>query len=133
MADVFTKEKRSWIMSRIRGKNTKIEKLVESWLRKNKINFRKHYKMVGNPDFTMPKKKIAVFIDGDFWHGYDYQERRRKLPVYWKEKIKKNMERDKRINKELRKLGWKVIRIWEHTIIKKPKNLNSKFKDLVNK
>lgn len=122
MVDVFSKEKRSWVMSRIRGKDTKIERLFESWLRKEKTKFSKHYKIIGNPDFAIPNKKIAIFIDGDFWHGYNFKKRERKLPKYWKKKIKRNMERDKRTNRKLKRLGWKVIRIWEHHLLK-AKNL----------
>ena len=119
MADIFSKEKRSWVMSRIKGKNTKIEKLFEKALRKEKIKFKKHFKMLGNPDFVTPEKKVAIFIDGDFWHGYDFEKRKNKLPNYWKKKIKRNIDRDKRTNKELRKSGWKVVRIWEHAVLKK--------------
>jgi DNA mismatch endonuclease (patch repair protein) len=120
MPDIFTKEKRSWVMSRIRSRDTKIEKFVEAHLKKNKIKFKKNFKIIGSPDFAIPNKEIAIFIDGDFWHGYDYKKRRHNLPEYWKEKIQKNMNRDKKVNKELKILGWKVIRIWEHQIEKKP-------------
>ncbi len=69
MADVFSKAKRSEIMSRIRAKDTRIEKTVFSYLRKKKIYFQKHYsKVAGNPDIALPAEKIAVFINGDFWH-----------------------------------------------------------------
>lgn len=124
MTDVFSKEKRSWIMSRIRGKDTKIEKLFESWLKEEKIKFSKHYKMVGNPDFALPRKKVAIFVDGDFWHGYDFKKREKKLPKYWVNKIRRNMKRDKKAEKELNKLGWKVVRIWEHRLLK-AKNLKN--------
>jgi len=130
MADIFTKEKRSWIMSRIRGKNTRIEKIFQAILRKNKIGFKKHFKILGNPDFIIPGEKIAIFIDGDFWHGYDYKKRRHKLPQYWKKKLRKNIERDKATNKELKKLGWKVIRIWEHEILRDPNKCVNKITNI---
>lgn len=107
-------------MSRIRSKNTKPEVLVFRELRKLKIYFQKHYKsVVGNPDIAFPRKKIAIFIDGDFWHGYRFAELKKRLPKkYWLIKIKKNIKRDKEIKLKLKKLGWKVFRIWEHEIDK---------------
>ncbi|RZD19594.1 MAG: hypothetical protein EVG15_00760 [Candidatus Acididesulfobacter diazotrophicus] len=75
MMDKFTKEKRSEIMSNIRSQNTKVEILVFRELRKRKIYFQKHYKKaIGNPDIALPRKKKAVFIDGDFWHGYQFSK-----------------------------------------------------------
>ena len=75
MADIFTPEKRSWVMSRIRSKDTKIEKKTASMLRKNKIRYRKHPKLFGSPDFVV-EKKVLVFCDGDFWHGYLYSKKK---------------------------------------------------------
>lgn len=122
MADVFTKEKRSEIMSLIRAKNTGIEKKAFAFLRKHKIYFYPHYsKVPGKPDIALPSKKIAIFIDGDFWHGYRFKEWRRRIPKeYWREKIASNIERDARNRRALRRKGWKVMRIWGHELIKKP-------------
>lgn len=105
-------------MSRIRSKNTSIEILVKKALKKEHITFIMHPKVIGNPDFVIPEWRLAVFCDGDFWHGYDYRTRRTSLSKPWREKIKTNMERDKRNNRILEKDGWKVIRIWEHHIRK---------------
>jgi len=81
MADCFTKKKRSEIMSKIRNKETKIEKMVFKYLRENKVYFQKHYNWAsGKPDIALPRKKKAVFIDGDFWHGRDYEKRKDSLP-----------------------------------------------------
>ena len=116
MADVFSKAKRSEIMSLIRSKNTQAERLVFSHLRSKKIYFQKHYKRVpGCPDIALPKKKKAVFIDGDFWHGRDFNRIRkgRKPDDYWVKKIRSNMDRDKRQRAALRRSGWSIIRIWE--------------------
>jgi len=123
MVDVFTKEKRSWVMSRIRGKETGPERRVEKLLRKMKIKFRKHYKVAGSPDFVLLEKKIAIFVDGDFWHGYDYESKGNRLPEFWKEKIKMNIARDKNNNAKLKRLGWEVVRIWEHDLERNPANL----------
>jgi DNA mismatch endonuclease, patch repair protein len=122
MSDVFTKEKRSQVMSRIRGKgNESTELKMVRLLREKKITgWRRHYAQVmGRPDFIWPKKKIAVFIDGCFWHGcpkcFQMPKNNRK---FWAEKIAGNKKRDMKVNKELRKKGWRVIRIWEHSLEK---------------
>ncbi len=133
MGDIFSKKKRSWIMSRIRGKDTKIEKKVQETLSTMKIKFEKHYRVNGNPDFALPRKKIAIFVDGDFWHGYNFKKRENKLPDYWVNKIKRNMKRDRKNNKELKKLGWKVLRVWEHSIMKSPDSFERKLKALLNR
>ena len=115
MADIFSKEKRSEIMSRIKGKNTSLEREVFRLLRARGIRFQKHYARIpGKPDIALPKKKIAIFIDSDFWHGWRLPAWRRTLNPWWLEKIKRNRARDKRITRKLRTMGWKVIRIWEH-------------------
>ena len=71
MADIFTPKKRSWIMSRIRSKDTKIEMKIAELLRKNKMRYRRHPKLFGSPDFVV-EKKLLVFCDGDFWHGHNW-------------------------------------------------------------
>ncbi|MEA3463598.1 MAG: very short patch repair endonuclease [Patescibacteria group bacterium] len=118
--DVFSKKKRSEIMSKIRSKDTKIEILVFRELRKRGIYFQKHYKRaIGNPDIALPRKKKAIFIDGDFWHGYQFSKFKKRLPKkYWLAKIEKNIKRDKINRAKLKKDGWDVLRIWEHEIIK---------------
>lgn len=126
MADVFTKKKRSEIMSQIRSKDTKLEtdfyKFINQALYPKGLKYRKHYKKVaGSPDIVFVSKKLAVFIDGDFWHGYNFSKIKNRLPKkYWRQKIGDNVKRDKRITKILKKGGWVVIRIWEHEIKKQP-------------
>ncbi len=123
MTDIFTKEKRSDVMSRIRPKGTKPEMKVFRYLRKEKIHFQRHYKRVkGSPDVAVPSKKLAVFIDGDFWHGYQFAKWKDKLPkVYWQEKIAANIRRDRRTFYRLRKDGWRVMRVWEHELTERRK------------
>ena len=107
-------------MSRIRGKDTKIEKIVEAWLSDNKLKFRKHYTMVGNPDFVLLERKIAIFVDGDFWHGYRMGPKRlATMKKFWREKISKNKSRDRRVNRSLKNDGWTIVRIWEHEIVRR--------------
>ena len=120
--DTFSKKERSEIMSKIHSRNTKIERLVFCGLRKKKIYFRAHYKpVIGNPDVALPKKKIAIFIDGDFWHGYKFSEFKKRLPKkYWLPKIEANVKRDSKNREALRKSGWKALRVWEHEIEKNP-------------
>jgi len=119
MTDIFSKEKRSWVMSRIRGKNTKIEIVTRNILRSNKIKFTQHPKIYGNPDFLVSKKTV-VFCDGDFWHGFQYDKKKKPQKKFWKDKIEENMRRDKRISRKLRRDGYSVIRLWEHDIEKRP-------------
>ncbi len=106
-------------MSNIRSQNTKVEVLVFRELRKRKIYFQKHYKRAaGNPDIALPRKKKAVFIDGDFWHGYQFSKLKERLPkAYWIEKIKNNRKRDRVNRKKLKEAGWEVLQIWEHEIL----------------
>ncbi len=122
MADIFSKEKRSWIMSRIRSKNTGLERVVFRALGLYGIRFTKHYRRArGTPDIAVPSKKIAVFIDGDFWHGYRYPLWRGKLKnKFWRDKIERNRARDRRTFAALRRRGWRVRRVWEHDIKRHP-------------
>ena len=100
-------------MSNIRSKNTKAEKVIFSILRKKGFYFQKHYKKaIGNPDIAFPKKKIAIFIDGDFWHGYSFSKIKARLPIkYWQKKIENNIKRDRINRSKLRGDGWKILRI----------------------
>lgn len=117
MPDVFTPEKRRYVMSRIRSKNTKIEIIVEGLLEENNIAYEKHPDVLGKPDFRVGK--ALIFCDGDFWHGYDYTNGRIPQQKFWREKIERNMNRDKSVSRKLRNAGWSVIRLWEHDIKKR--------------
>lgn len=122
--DVFTKEKRSWVMSRIRGKHTKIERLMKKELKEHEAKFRVHCNIIGRPDFVFTAEKVAVFVDGCFWHKCpkDYIE-----PVtrkeFWRKKIGGNVKRDRMVTRKLQKEGWKVLRFWEHEVEKHPANV----------
>jgi DNA mismatch endonuclease (patch repair protein) len=107
-------------MSKIRSRDTKVEKIIFQALRKRGIYFQKYYRgAIGNPDVAIPRKKLAVFIDGDFWHGYQFQKLKKRLPKkYWVAKIGRNVVRDRRFRSQLRRKGWKVLRVWEHSINK---------------
>ncbi len=104
-------------MSRIRGKNTALERLVYSYLRKEGVYFQKHYRRApGSPDVALPRKKRAVIIDGDFWHGWKYGSTKDRLSPFWQAKIERNIERDTKNRRLLRREGWKVLRVWEHEL-----------------
>lgn len=125
MTDRITKEQRSKIMAAIKGKGNRSTELEMSrLLRENGIKgWRRNYrKEPGTPDFVFRKEKVAVFVDGCFWHGCSKCFSMPKSNVeFWKEKIRRNKERDREVNKALRVKGYKVIRIWEHQIRKSPK------------
>ena len=120
MADKFTKEKRSEIMSKIRSKDTKIEiKLRKALWAAGLRGYRTHYKLPGKPDILFNKKKLIIFTDSSFFHGYNWKVLGKVPPrKYWQKKIRKNMERDKEYNKLLRAQGWRVLRFWDFEIDK---------------
>src|SRR4051794_31711101 len=118
MADVLTPDQRRLNMSRIRAKNTKPEKSLRSALHMRGFRFRVHRKdLPGSPDIVFARHKIAVFVDGCFWHGCPKHSARPSTNrQFWMDKIEANRMRDTRAASELRKLGWKVVRIWEHEV-----------------
>ena len=123
MTDIMSKEKRSALMSRIKGKGTKIELQVERELRRRGIYFATHAKeLPGRPDIVFRNGKLAVFIDGDFWHGWRFPAWEHKLTPKWREKIAANRDRDQRNFRKLRHRGWTVLRIWEHSIERESDN-----------
>jgi len=123
VSDVFSKRKRSEIMSRIRSRGNKDTELVlATMLRRNCITgWRRHYPIPGKPDFVFTKVRLAVFVDGCFWHGCPLHYRRPASNIgFWRRKYAGNRSRDKKVTAKLRRKGWKVMRIWEHSL-KRPK------------
>jgi DNA mismatch endonuclease (patch repair protein) len=121
MVDPRTPEQRFRAMSNVRLKDGSLEVVIRSELHKRGYRFRKHVKSLpGSPDAVFPREKIAVFVDGDFWHGYRLPVWEHKLNEFWKQKIRTNRERDRRNFRKLRRMGWQVIRIWQHEIKKDP-------------
>ena len=131
MTDIFTPEKRSWVMSRIRCKNTKIELRMKVILEEFGCKFVMHPKMYGSPDFAIPDSRIAIFCDGDFWHGYRYRDKKKPAKKYWRDKIEDNMRRDARVSRKLRREGWSVMRFWEHDILKNPEMCAARIRRMV--
>jgi DNA mismatch endonuclease (patch repair protein) len=115
--DIMSPEKRSALMSRIRGKDTAPERTMCRLLRLRKMHFTKHANdLPGRPDIVFRRIKLAVFIDGDFWHGWRFPLWQHKLAPKWREKISTNRARDKRNFRKLRGLGWTLVRLWEHQV-----------------
>jgi DNA mismatch endonuclease (patch repair protein) len=117
MADVHSKETRSYNMSRIKNKNTKPEILIRQFLHKNGFRYRLHVKnMPGKPDIVLPKYKTVIFINGCFWHGHNgckYFKTPKTRTEWWLNKINTNINNDIKATKSLIDLGWKIITIWE--------------------
>lgn len=115
--DNHTKEVRSYNMSRIRNKNSKPEMIVRKFLFSKGLRYRKNVNTLpGKPDIVLPKYRCVIFVNGCFWHGH-FGCSRFKMPKsnteYWNAKIKSNVERDNRVQKELFDMGWKVMTVWE--------------------
>lgn len=106
-------------MSRIRSKNTLIERRMAEMLMDHKLKFEQHPKIFGSPDFLVGKRTL-VFCDGDFWHGYDYKNKKKPAKKFWKTKIESNIRRDRSVSRKLRNDNYSVIRLWEHDIERKP-------------
>lgn len=128
MADVHTKKQRSYNMSKIKCRDTKPEILLRKVLyAEGARGYRVNYRLNGKPDIVFPKQKIAVFVDGCFWHKcpacFQKPATNKK---FWQDKINSNVKRDREINSALKKSGWKVMRFWEHDIRKKAKKCSAK-------
>lgn len=122
MVDVHTKEQRSYNMSRIRGRNTKPEIILRKLLfSKGYRGYRINTKLIGKPDVVYNKYRVAIFVDGCFWHKcpkcFQKPETNEK---FWNEKISANVKRDEKVNNMLHQSNWVVIRIWEHEIMRNP-------------
>lgn len=124
MPDVLTPEQRRKNMQHIRGKDTTIEVILRKALWSRGYRYRKNYKRIpGSPDIVLTKYKIAIFCDGEFFHGKDWEVLKPRLEKsnnseFWIKKISRNLERDDEINKKLLSMGWTVIRFWGNEIKK---------------
>ncbi|RZL46385.1 MAG: very short patch repair endonuclease [Pedobacter sp.] len=117
-AGFYTTKQRSKTMSKIRGKNSIPELLLRKALWAKNIRFRIHRKdLPGRPDLVIEKYKLVVFVDGDFWHGYQWHQRKPKSNLgFWIPKIERNMQRDRFVNEQLSDMGYTVMRFWEHEV-----------------
>jgi DNA mismatch endonuclease (patch repair protein) len=117
VGDIMAPEKRSAVMSRIRGRDTGPERAMAEEMLRRRLRFEVQAKdLPGRPDFVFRKAHVAVFVDGDFWHGWRFPAWRDKLSEKWEAKIEANRRRDQRNFRKLRRQGWKVLRIWEHNL-----------------
>lgn len=116
MSDVFDNKKRSEIMQKVRSKNNKSTelKLIKLFNEHEITGWRRNYKVKGHPDFVFLKEKVAIFVDGCFWHGHDCRNTRPKDNAeYWRKKRERNIKHDKEITQLFENRGWRVLRIWE--------------------
>lgn len=119
MADRLTKEQRSALMGRVRRKDTAPELALRSALHRRGLRFRKNVKTLpGSPDIVFVGRRLAVFVDGNFWHGHDFDSWKEKLQPFWRAKIERNVERDAGNVADLEDLGWRVVRVWEKDVKK---------------
>jgi DNA mismatch endonuclease (patch repair protein) len=119
MPDVFTPEKRSEVMSRIRSHGNKDTELALAALMRAAgiTGWRRRQKLPGRPDFVFRRERVCVFVDGCFWHGCPAHYRRPKSNrAFWDAKIARNRARDRKVSRELRAAGWSVLRVWEHSL-----------------
>ncbi len=137
MADVLTKEQRRKNMQSIHSKDTKIEVILRNALWHEGIRYRKNYtKIPGKPDIAITKYKIAVFCDSEFFHGKDWDQLKPRLEKsnnseFWIKKISRNRERDVEVDRELRSLGWIVLRFWGAEIKKELEQCVNTIKEAV--
>lgn len=134
--DDLTPEQRKKNMQAIRSKDTTIELALRKALWQKGIRYRKNYKgLIGKPDIVITKYRIVVFCDSDFWHGYDWDNRKSRIKSnqeYWIPKIERNMNRDKEVTTTLVEQGWIVLRFWEHSIRKNLENCLEDIEDAVS-
>lgn len=134
MSDIFDKNKRSEIMSAVHSKKNKSTelKLIEIFKENNIQGWRRNYNVKGHPDFVFLDKKIAIFVDGCFWHGHDCRNTRPADNAdYWQKKRERNIKHDKEITALFEYRNWKVIRIWECELQKKNRNLLNKKLEII--
>ena len=118
--DIFDRDKRSEVMSRVRGKNTKLELRVRSFLHGHGLRYRLHdKKLPGKPDLSFPSRRLALFVHGCFWHGLEGCNRSKlpaTRPAFWRDKIEKNRSRDEQCQAALAALGWQIRVLWQCSV-----------------
>lgn len=124
-------------MSKVKLKNGKAEQILAKRLWHIGYRYRKNDKRLpGSPDIAISKYKVAVFVDGEFWHGKDWPEKKQRLNrnrEYWIEKIEENIARDSRVNEQLKKLGWIPVHFWEKDVLKHTDNCIEKIMNIISK
>ena len=126
MADVFSKGDRSQIMRRVKSSGNKSTelKLIQYFHEQNITGWRRHYRVKGHPDFVFLRERVAIFVDGCFWHGHDCRNTHPSDNAeYWEKKRMRNIEHDKQVTATFECRGWTVIRIWECELKKKNRKI----------
>lgn len=117
MADDRSRQARSETMRQVRSRDTSCERRLRSALHRRGLRYSLHKSLPGKPDIVFVAAKVAVFVDGCFWHGCpEHCRRPSSNREYWLPKIERNMARDKRVSTSLRAAGWRVVRLWEHEV-----------------
>ena len=133
----YTTKSRSKQMSKIRGKGTKPEIKFRKALWAKGFRYRVNYKnLIGKPDIVFKKYRIVIFIDGEFWHGFNWKEKREKIKTnrdFWIPKIERNIQRDEEVNSTLERMGYKIFRFWEHELKTDFESCFTKVVDYLNK
>ena len=133
MTDVFDSAKRSEIMSRVkcRGNVATELRLIQLFRAHGITGWRRNFSLFGKPDFVFPKHRLAIFVDGDFWHGHP---KRGQIPAsnreFWVNKIKKNKARERLVNRTLKKKKWRVLRIWQSSLRSRPRRTLARIRSL---
>ena len=131
--DRITKEQRSSNMSKIKPKNTKPEKLLFKELRKYGYEFKRHSNLPGKPDIQITEYKTVIFVDGEFWHGKNFDNWKNKITPFWLKKISDNIQRDRKNNRLLKKMGWTVLHLWGRDLVKNPAMALSRISKITEK
>jgi len=117
--DNLTPAQRSYAMSRVRSRDTAPELAVRRELFRRGYRFRTHRKdLPGCPDIVFVRAHVAVFVDGEFWHGRRFATWSETLSDYWREKIERNIRRDRRSRRQLRSMGWTIVRVWDRDVMR---------------
>ena len=131
-----TKEQITYNMQQVKSKDTKIEVMLRKELWSRGLRYQKNCKKVfGKPDIVFIGKKVAVFCDSEFWHGYDWENQKDRIGTrreYWISKIERNMERDREVNRSLEDLGYIVLRFWGKSILKNPSGCADEIESVLN-
>jgi DNA mismatch endonuclease (patch repair protein) len=128
MPDVMSKSQRSRLMAAVRYRNTRFElgimRLLSAELYPLGYRYRKHYRAAkGTPDIAFVRHRIAIFFDSDFWHGRNYHRLKSRMNAFWRAKIERNMQRDRQVDRALRRAGWSVLRFGEAQIKARPQSI----------
>lgn len=132
-----TKEQISYNMKQVKCKDSEIERILRNELWKRGLRYRKNVKTImGKPDIVFKRKKVAIFCDSEFWHGYDWEHKNKEIKTrreFWIHKIERNIERDREVTKTLEDEGWTVVRFWGKQIKKDPTGCADVIEDILRR